>query len=180
MHTTEDVICRLIWASSILFFIRRRPPSNNYWCAEMCFNPSRKVFSGMYHFDSGCWNARWLIPLTQQSITRSDCLWPLPTLFIYWGISKMRSLARFSFHCVVTEPFSSQISMVSDAHCLTPTPEFSPNRLTWWVSILIVLVATMTDFYDDWFWQPESMSLHFRCSMVVVNDCMLDFKCLLL
>jgi len=103
----------------------------------------------MNNFESGCLEARWLIPITQRSIRRHHSSGPaacLLMLLIHWAISQMHSLTVLSIRCVVKPPLSCQIPMVSAAHWLTPTPAFLAPTRTCGVGIWIVSASATTDF----------------------------------
>jgi len=137
------------WGLSSVFFLQRRPTSMNSSSTALSFWPLRVVLSAMYHFQSSLLDARFLIPVTQQSIRRSHCLesvscWLL--MLMDWAIFQMHSLNLLSIHSVVKPSLPCQIPMVSAPHWQTPTLAFSGQVRTCRIGISIPLVSAMTDF----------------------------------
>jgi len=139
----------LVRDTSILVLLEQRPASANSSSAASSFWPSSILLSAMYHVQSGRLNARLLIRVTQQSISRSHCSGPAPCVLMMhmdWASSQTHSLTLVSFCCVVSQPFPCQIPLVSAAHSLTPTPAFSAQTWTCSAGIWIALASAMTDF----------------------------------
>jgi len=133
----------------MLSFLWRTPTSVTSCSAALSFWPLRLVLSCMYHFQNALLEARSLIRVMQWMISRSHCSGPTPCLLLMlmnWAISQTRSRSLFSFHCVVDPPCSCQISMVSAAYWLTPTPTFSAQTRTGRVGICIVLASATNHF----------------------------------
>jgi len=65
-----------------------------------------------------------------------------------WAISQTCSLTLLSIHCVVNPPLSCQITMVSAAHWLIPTPAFSDKTQTCGVGIWNIFESATTDFHN--------------------------------
>jgi len=134
---------------SILSLLRQRPTSANLSSAALNFWPSRIVLSAIYCFQSGLFDARSLIPVTQWSIRRSNSSVLAPCLLLIlmdWEISQTQSLTLLSFCRVVKPPFSCWIPMVSAAHWMTPTSVFLAQTRTCTVGIGIVLASGTADF----------------------------------
>jgi len=139
----------IVGVSSSLFIIHWRPISVNLSSPALSFWRSRSVLSAMNCVQTHHLVSRSLIQVTQQSITRALCLGPVPCLLIMlmdWAMSQARSVTLLSIHCVVKPPLSCQIPMVSAAHWVTPTPEFSAQMRTCRVGIWSVLASATTDF----------------------------------
>jgi len=120
--------------------------------AAFCFRPFRLLLSARYCFQSGLLVARSLIWVMQRPIRKSQCLGPEPYLLrmlMHWEIYQTCSFTLRSICGVVKPPLPCQISMVSPALLLTPTPEFSAQMLTWWVRIWIELSSATTDFWNQ-------------------------------
>ena len=131
----------LVGVSLIVFSIQRRPLSSNVSHAALSLWQSRTVCSVMESFQSGVFNASSVIQLTQRSNRRSNCLGPvlcLLLMLINWAIIQTCSLTLLFFRCIVKPPFCCQITMVSAAHWLHPTPAFSAQRRTHWVGIWFI------------------------------------------
>jgi len=133
-------------------FLRRKKPSANSSSAALSLWLSRLVLPVMYHFQSSLSDSGSLIRVMQRWIRRFHCLGPPPCLLMMlmdWAISQMCSLTLLSIRCVVKPPLSSQITIVSTAHWLTPILACSAQMRTSRVGIWIVLTSATPDFGDQ-------------------------------
>jgi len=139
----------LVGVLAIPYFLQQTPFTANWFSGALSFWSSTSVLSAMKHFQSGLWDVRSLIRVTQRSIRRSHCSGQAPCLLLMltdWAGSETLSLTSFCFRCIVKPLCYCQISMVSAAHWLTPTVAFSAQMQTSRVGIWIVLPSGTTDF----------------------------------
>jgi len=139
----------LVGVSLNIFSLRKRPTSATLSHTAFGFWPPRFVFSAIYNFQSGHFDARSQIWVSQRSMRISNSSEPAPCMSIMltdcW-ISQTSSLALITFHCIVKRPSTWQIPIVSAAHWLTPIPVLSAHTRTCTVGIWIVIASAMPDF----------------------------------
>jgi len=118
----------VVEVSPCLFFVWQTPTCTNLSSPFLSIWTSRFVLSARYRFQRGLFDARSPVWVTHRWIRRSHCSGPAPCMLLmlmYWAISQTRSLTALSIRCVVNPPLSCEMLLLSAAHWLTPTLEFS-------------------------------------------------------